>query len=197
MTKNAEITRSIILKMYTSGKQHSRDDILGFTRDICPDPTPQQIYNIDCIIKALVDTGIFCQTHSSDYRDIKYSLNLELFKMIGMPVYRRNPVLEYQSFVPEACALMDLLTLNNGGPVTLIAAEELCSRIPNMTGDPLSLCDVIKRYPDIITEYAEVDTDGDEYTFIEFTCPFPPDDTGEALYRLMAAALKTKGVDEK
>ena len=95
MTKNAEITRSIILKMYTSGKQHSRDDILGFTRDICPDPTPQQIYNIDCIIKALVDTGIFCQTHSSDYRDIKYSLNLE-------PVFQ-NPEYDRRSALPLRC----------------------------------------------------------------------------------------------
>ena len=76
MAKNAEITRCIILKMYTSGKQYSRDDILGFTPDIRPDPPPHQIYNIDCIIKSLEDTGISYQTHSTYYRYTQYSLNL-------------------------------------------------------------------------------------------------------------------------
>lgn len=47
-----------------------------------PNPTPPQIYNIDCIIRALVDTGILILTHSQDYKEIHYLLNPAFFKII-------------------------------------------------------------------------------------------------------------------
>ena len=81
---NAKITGTIIREMILqNGTQpYSRDDILKICRIYYPDPTPPQIYNIDCIIRALVDTGILILTHSQDYKEIHYLLNPAFFKII-------------------------------------------------------------------------------------------------------------------
>ena len=81
---NAKITGTIIREMILqNGTQpYSRDDILKICRIYYPNPTPPQIYNIDCIIRSLVDTGILILTHSPDYKEIHYLLNPAFFKAI-------------------------------------------------------------------------------------------------------------------
>ena len=81
---NAKITGTIIREMILQNgtQSYSRDDILKICRIYYPNPTPQQIYNIDCIIRALVDTGILILTHSQDYKEIHYLLNPAFFKII-------------------------------------------------------------------------------------------------------------------
>lgn len=72
---NAKITGTIIRKM------------------ILQNGTPPQIYNIDCIIRALVDTGILILTHSPDYKEIHYLLNPAFFKIIeGYRITSNNEV---------------------------------------------------------------------------------------------------------
>lgn len=79
---NAKITGTIIREMILqNGTQpYSRDDILKICRIYYPNPTPPQIYNIDCIIRSLVDTGILILTHSLD-KEIHF-LNPAFFKII-------------------------------------------------------------------------------------------------------------------
>lgn len=81
---NAKITGTIIREMILQkGTQpYSRDDILKICRIYYPNPTPPQIYNIDCIIRSLVETGILILTHSPDYKEIHYFLNPAFFKII-------------------------------------------------------------------------------------------------------------------
>lgn len=81
---NAKITGTIIRDMILQNgtRPYSRDDILKICRIYYPNPTPPQIYNIDCIIRALVDTGILILTHSQDYKEIHYLLNPAFFKVI-------------------------------------------------------------------------------------------------------------------
>lgn len=92
---NAKITGTIIREMILqNGTQpYSRDDILKICRIYYPNPTPPQIYNIDCIIRALVDTGILILTHSPDYKEIHYLLNPAFFKIIeGYRITSNNEV---------------------------------------------------------------------------------------------------------
>lgn len=81
---NAKITGTIIREMILQNRTqpYSRNDILKICRIYYPNPTPPQIYNIDCIIRALVDTGILILTHSPDYKEIHYLLNPAFFKII-------------------------------------------------------------------------------------------------------------------
>ena len=92
---NAKITGTIIREMILqNGTQpYSRDDILKICRIYYPNPTPPQIYNIDCIIRALVDTGILILTHSTDYKEIHYLLNPAFFRIIeGYRITSNNEV---------------------------------------------------------------------------------------------------------
>ena len=93
---NAKITGTIIREMILqNGTQpYSRDDILKICWIYYPNPTPPQIYNIDCIIRALVDTGILILilTHSPDYKE-HYLLNPAFFKIIeGYRITSNNEV---------------------------------------------------------------------------------------------------------